>query len=86
MRYRFRIWNRDVFGNIEMKKRCAEEIQNWDRKEENEGLTEDNCRLQNELKLEYERILAMEEVMWRQKSRVQWLKEWDNNTRFFSIR
>lgn len=40
----------------------------------------------DEHKLEFERVLEVEEIMWRQKSRVQCLKEGDNNTNFFSIR
>lgn len=33
--------------------------------------------------MEFNRVLAIEEVMWHKKSRVQWLKEGDNNTKFF---
>lgn len=32
--------------------------------------------------MEYERVLDMEQIMWCQKSRLQWLKEGDHNTKF----
>lgn len=32
---------------------------------------------------EYNEILQQEEPYWKQKSRVQWLKEGEQNTRFF---
>lgn len=32
---------------------------------------------------EYGWVLEMEEIMWKHKSRVHWLKEGDDNTSFF---
>ena len=36
-----------------------------------------------EIKAEIESLAALEEISWRQKSRALFLKEGDNNTRFF---
>ena len=32
---------------------------------------------------EVENLLSLEEILWRQKSRMLWIKEGDNNTKFF---
>lgn len=47
-----RIWNIEVFGDIKRRKEvCLEEIQEWDHKEEFEGLVEDERRARKELRL-----------------------------------
>lgn len=79
-----RVWNNEVFGDVEWKKLLLlDDISRWDRKEGEEGLDSSELVERKEAQRNLERILEMEEIMWRQKSRVQWLKEGDNDTKFF---
>ncbi|GJZ02917.1 reverse transcriptase [Tanacetum coccineum] len=43
----------------------------------------DSHREQQDLQNEIKELYAREEIMWRQRSRIQWLKEGDKNTQFF---
>ena len=45
--------------------------------------TESTLRLEKTLREEYEHILLQEELMWFQKSRENWVRFGDRNTRFF---
>lgn len=77
-------WNREVFGNVELRKESLlNEIILIDAKEEVEGLSKEEMMRQVSLKGDYERFLLMEEVMWCQKARIHSLKEGDRNTKFF---
>ncbi|CAL1377949.1 unnamed protein product [Linum trigynum] len=79
-------WNRDHFGKVE--RRIADillRIKIIDDAEESEQL---NPLLLSEraiLKCELEKVLIMEEIFWRQRSREIWLKVGDKNTGFFNI-
>lgn len=43
------------------------------------------CTFENELMREYNVLNEQEEICWKQKSRKDWLKFGDQNTRFFSF-
>jgi hypothetical protein len=77
-------WNKETFGDVRLQRhRKMGEILELDVKEGNGGLSSEDQILREELKCEVVRLAHLEETSWRQKSRVLWLKEGDNNTRFF---
>jgi hypothetical protein len=77
-------WNEKVFGNIESNKRkLIEDLQAFDVIEESRALWEEEILRKVEVVRDLEKYSLMEEVSWRHKSRVLWLKEGDKCTKFF---
>ncbi len=77
-------WNREDFGDINHKKdELMGSIQELDRVEDFRPLSAEERSLKTQAKSEVEKLLLLEEISWRQKSRVLWLQEGDKNTRFF---
>ncbi|XP_072077874.1 uncharacterized protein [Arachis hypogaea] len=78
-------FNSTVFGNIFIKKRELEAYLNCiQRKME----ADDDLILKHkeeELRAEYNLVLAQEELLWYQKSRDQWVRYGDRNTSFFNM-
>lgn len=56
-----------------------------DEKEVADGLSDEKRILRMDAKDEFGRAIEMEGIMWKQKTRVQWLKEGDENSTLFFL-
>jgi hypothetical protein len=73
-----------VFGDVGVRtKAWVEELELLDSYEEGRGLSEEEKERRRGLASELEASLLQEEICWRQKSRVRWIKEGDKCTKFF---
>jgi hypothetical protein len=71
-------WNEQEFGHVEfLKKAPLEELSALDRLEEERGLASEEKVRKCLVIRDLENTILQEEISWRQKSRVLWLKEGD---------
>ncbi|XP_029143947.1 uncharacterized protein [Arachis hypogaea] len=78
-------FNSTVFGNIFIKKR---ELESYLNRIQRKMEADDDPILKHkeeELRAEYNIVLAQEELLWYQKSRDQWVRYGDRNTSFFHM-
>jgi len=69
-------WNKREFGNImEEKLKLENQLQEIQLQAIQMGYSEDLKNKENETQLLLNMIYQQEEELWKQKSRVQWLKE-----------
>ena len=78
-----RSWSRQSFGNVKSRIKKVEDQLKEAKGASMQGL--DHYRV-SELKAELYSLLAKEERLWRQRSRVDWLRAGDRNTRYFHCR
>ena len=79
-------WNRQEFGNVgRRKKELLGALELLDAKEGFLGLTETERNEKIVVKSQVEHLLSLEEISWRQKSRMLCIKEGDNNMKFFHM-
>lgn len=78
-----RKWNLEVFGNIlKMKRNLLSRISGIQKCLEN-YYSKKLVDLEKDLRAELENVLDNEELLWKQKSRKDWLTLGDRNTRYF---
>ena len=76
--------NKVSFGELnEKKKSILNDLANFDAIEQVGGLTSDLLNQRPLRKGELEELILREEIHWRQKVRVKWVKEGDCNSKFF---
>ncbi|RVW33010.1 hypothetical protein CK203_107561 [Vitis vinifera] len=77
-------WNKVSFGELnERKKNILNDLANFDAIEQVGGLTSELLVQRTLKKRELEELILREEIHWRQKGRVKWVKEGDCNSKFF---
>ena len=84
LKQKLKVWNREVFGNLECNKEAAlQQVEYWDRVEGERSLIVEELACKKEAKEGYAKWVDLEETHWRQASRELWLKSEDRNTGYF---
>ncbi|OMO51138.1 reverse transcriptase [Corchorus capsularis] len=78
-----KVWNKNVFGNVfKNKNRLLARI-NGIQKALADKPSQFPLDLDKKLRLDFALVLRQDETLWAMKSRINWLIEGDNNTKFF---
>ena len=81
---RLKHWNQHTFGNIfQSQQDLAAKMDALQQRLISSGCTEELDNQEKQLKNQIEEREIQEEMLWKQKSRIRWLKEGEKNTKLF---
>jgi hypothetical protein len=84
LKQRLKTWNKSTFGNIFQDQEILnQQIQALQQKIRHQGITDSLKEQETTLNKQLAERRAHEEILWRQKSCIQWLKEGERNSKFF---
>jgi hypothetical protein len=86
LKWEIKKWNLEEFGDVGARNKAnCEELKLLDKTEEGRQVTEEEKERRRRISREVEASILQEEIFWRQKSRIRWLKEEDKCTKFFHL-
>ena len=85
LRSRLKVWNWQVFGNLNLKIQAATDRVTRIQQSFDDGVTTDLLNEEMDASSELDSLLFQREVLLREQSRVKWLKEGDRNSAFFQF-
>lgn len=82
---KLKAWNKHTFGNIfAWKKRVMSRLKGT-QKSLSIRCTAGLLKLEQILRKEIKEVLFQEEILWKQKSRIEWIRKGDKSTKFFHL-
>lgn len=84
LRKHLRVWAKSSFGSSKLKKIVLmQEVDVFDIIKEGRRLSLTNLQQEQAILENLREIHRQEEIYWRQRSRLQWLRKGDDNTKYF---
>ncbi|XP_028067295.1 uncharacterized protein LOC114270097 [Camellia sinensis] len=86
LKHKLKLWNKEVFGNVDYQlKQAEEDLHSFDLEAEKRELDKSEHKRRCEVKDLVWKLRKRKDSLWFQKSRLDWTQMGDKNTRFFHI-